>query len=511
MQLLEARFYPGKNIYCYRPVIKGQISLGQWVGYYTDELGSFGTNLEEVLPGLEKHTCSRGYRGGFLERLKEGTYLGHVLEHVALELLTLAGIRADFGKTLATGAEDIYEVIIEAPNAELGQSALLGAVDLLNGLLRGETPCLEDILPAISRIAARTELGPTTAEIVRAAKARGIPITRLNDCSLIQLGYGKNLKRIEASLTDATSAIAVDISCDKQLTRELLGRAAIPVPAGGVAETVEQALAMAGQLGFPVAVKPVDGNQGRGVMLDLRNEGQLVKAVETVMAISPRFIVEKYISGKQYRCLIIGGKFVAAAQRIGPQVEGDGQSSVARLIAKENRNPLRGENHEKPLSKIKPDEAMILCLNRQGLSLTSVPQPGKKVLLRDNANLSCGAIAVDVTDSVCAENRQMVERAVRLTGLDVAGVDLVAGELSQPIRPSTGAVIEINAAPGFRMHTHPTAGEAREVGNQVIDWLFPKGTGATVPIVSVTGTNGKTTTTRMIAHILQSRGQQVGV
>lgn len=511
MQLIEMKYYEGKNVYCFQPVIKGKVFLGEWDGRYTDELGDFTDRLAVLLPGLAGHHCSRGFPGGFLQRLQEGTYLGHVVEHVAIELLNLGGFRVNYGKTLATAMSGFYEVIVESPVREAGIAALQCACNLVLSVLQGLPADVEQMSKLVKQYGQEADLGPSTKAIVVAARRRGIPVMRLNNRSLVQLGYGKYLKRIQASLTDLSSCVAVDIACDKALTNELLAEAGLPVPMGGLAGNLAEAETIAREIGFPLVIKPQDGNHGKGVSLNLNHPGELERAVLLAQEVSKSFVVEKFISGRHYRGLVIGNRLVAAAERFPAYVVGDGRHSIRELIQQANSHSWRGEEHEKPLTKIEVDTHVIGCLAKQGLTCEAIPPMGQRILLRENANLSTGGVAVDVTDQVCPENREIMERAVRLIGLDVAGVDIVAGDISIPINRCSGAIIEINAAPGLRMHKFPLQGLARPVGEAIVNWLFPPGTPSRIPIVSVTGTNGKTTTARMISNILKVQDKVVGL
>lgn len=532
MKIVDIRYFPGKNIYCYQPCIKGWVNLGDRTGIYTDELRGFSARLVAALPGLGSHHCSRGYPGGFIQRLQEGTLLGHVVEHLALELLTMAGLRVGFGKTRSTRQPEIYEVIVESPRREAGEIALRSACALVNQLLAGGREAVEpkivepqkglepesgvsaavaEAVEQIRRSVERTALGPTTQAIVDAARRRRIPVIRLSDQSLVQLGYGKYLKRIQASITDLTSGIGVDIAGDKGLTKKLLAAAGIPVPPGGIAGGITDAAAIAARIGYPVVVKPLYGNQGRGVSVNVQSTEQLGAAAAHAQQQGGRLIVEKHLLGNQYRVLVIGGKFVAASRRITPFIIGDGLRTVSELVEQLNNHPWRGEGHEKPLTKIRVDRQVIDCLDGQGFGLESVPSCGCKVNLREITNLSTGGAAEDVTELVCPENRRLCERAARIIGLDVAGLDLVTKDIGTPLIPGEGGFLEVNAAPGLRMHLFPSQGSNRRVGDALINWMFPPDQPVRAPIVSVTGTNGKTTTVRMIASILRLGRETVGM
>ncbi|MDA8235799.1 MAG: cyanophycin synthetase [Clostridia bacterium] len=511
MHILEMKAFEGRNIYCHRPVIRMKLDLADYSGITTKELGNFSQDLLAVLPQLQEHYCSRGYCGGFVERLQEGTLLGHVVEHVALELQALAGHDVIYGKTIKVGSEEVYYIITEYQAKEGAMMANRLAVELVKGVLQCQWVDIRGMVQEITRITTKTELGPSTAAIARAAKERGIPVMRLGDGSMLQLGYGKNLQKVGATITGQTRCLAVDIACDKILTKEILGEMGIPVPPGGLAGTEEEAAALAEQIGYPVVVKPFNGNQGKGVSLNLTNSVEVRKAYQLAAELSNKIIIEKYIPGRHYRVLVVGDRVVAVSERIPAMVVGDGLHTINQLIELVNEDPLRGEGHEKPLTKIKIDPVVIINLARKGLSLDDIPPAGVQIFLRENANLSTGGTAIDVTDLIHPTNVQLALRAVKLIGLDVAGVDLVTQDIRRPITGANGAIIEVNAAPGIRMHHYPSGGQSRDAGKAIVDFLFPEGVEARIPIVAVTGTNGKTTVTRMLNHILTQQGKVVGM
>ncbi len=510
MEIIEIRVLEGANIYCYSPVVKAKIDLGEYRDVSTEDIPGFAEKLQVQMPTLAEHYCSRGKPGGFVERLREGTYLGHVIEHVSLELQHLAGMDVIYGKTTSAETPGIYYVVTEYESKEGGIRAIQAAVRVVAALLKNKLVDLAAEVAAIRQAADRTGLGPSTAAIAREAAKRGIPVMRLGEGSILQLGYGKYQQKVEATITGQTKCVGVDIACDKVLVKQLLAESGIPVPWGGVARTEWEALEIARQIGDAVVVKPFDGNQGKGVALNLTKRDEIARALEVALQISPRAIIEKYIKGKHYRMVVVGNRVIAASERIPAFVVGDGHSSVRELVDIVNMDPLRGENHEKPLTKIKIDPIVIMVLARKGLTPDSVPGEGEIVYLRENGNISTGGIAVDVTGKVNPDTVQLVQRAVRLVGLDVAGVDLVARDIEQPLLPDNGALIEVNAAPGIRMHHYPAKGKSRNVAGAIVDMLFPPGTRSRIPIISVTGTNGKTTVTRMITHILRETGQIVG-
>lgn len=511
MRIVEIRPYEGKNIYCYRPVIKMKLDLGERAATLTDKLGDFGERLLLAIPSLYDHHCSRGKPGGFAERLQEGTMLGHVVEHVALELQHLAGMDVIYGKTVRAEEPDTYYIIFEYVSKEGAICAAKSAVQAVLQLLSGERPQIGDAVRKIKEISVKTGLGPSTKAIATEALKKGIPVMRLGEGSILQLGYGKYQKKVAATITENTRCIGVDIAGDKVLTKQLLSESGIPVPPGGVARTEQEALNIAREIGEAMVVKPFDGNQGKGVALNLKTPREIRRAFAMTLEYGDRVIVEKYISGRHYRLLIVGDRMVAAAERIPPFVIGDGAHSIQQLVDIVNSDPLRGDEHEKPLTKIKIDQMVLMVLARQKKKPEDVPAPGEVVYMRDNANLSMGGIAIDVTDRVHPENVEMSLRAAKLVGLDVAGVDLVAGDISAPLNANNGAVIEINAAPGIRMHHYPSKGKPRNVARAIVEKLFPPGAPSRIPIISVTGTNGKTTTTRIIGHILEGAGMNVGM
>lgn len=511
MRITGVRALDGPNIHCYRPVVEMILDLEGYDARPTSEVKGFNDRLLAAFPALDTHHCSLGYPGGFVERLREGTLAGHVVEHLALELQVLAGSMVSYGKTRRGDRPGIYRVIYEYEVKEAALSAGQAAASLVFDLLEGRDVDPGAAVEGIRRLVGRHGLGPSTRAIVHAAAARDIPVMRLNDRSLIQLGYGRYQKRIQATMTGFTSCIGVDVAKDKTLAKRMLLEAGIPVPAGGVARTVEEAIALAHRVGYPVVIKPHNGNQGKGVTLNLTTDAEVRAAFSLALNYSDEIIVEKYIPGKHYRLLVVDGRVVAASRRIPAQVAGDGEHTIRELVEAVNADPRRGEGHERPLTRIKIDPVVLMVLARQGFTPDSVPPAGQVVMLRENANLSTGGTAVDAADGIHPDNLNLATRATRIIGLDVAGIDVVAESLSSPIRANGGAIIEVNAAPGIRMHHHPAEGQPRDAAGAIVDYLFPPGAPRRVPVVAVTGTNGKTTTTRMIAHILETHGLRVGM
>ncbi len=509
MKLLRMNPIPGPNIFNHKPVMIMTIDLEEYIATESSMLPAFVEKILSDLPGLHLHRCSRGHHGGFVERLNEGTYLGHIIEHIALELSEPAGISASYGKTVYGGAPGIYKVVIECIEPALSEHLLRTAFEYALGILKNESYDLEEKLAEGRRITARRALGPSTKAIVDAAIARNIPWQRLNEQSLIQLGIGKNLKIIQATQSWSTRSIAVEISCDKALTKEFLERACIPVPYGKVVRTEEGAREAWRAIGGRAAIKPLDGNQGKGVSLHIASEDEAAAAFRIAKEYSARVIVEEMYQGFDYRVVVVGGKLIAASKRLAPSVIGDGFTSISALVATENSDVRRGDGHEKPMTKIPLDEIALICLQKQGLSLDSVPAMGVAVALRDNTNLSTGGKAIDVTDDVHPSVAHICERAALAIGLDICGIDLLAEDISKPLNKNNG-IVELNTAPGIRMHHFPSEGKSRDVGAAIVKMLFPKDQDARIPIISITGTNGKTTTTRLISHLMQATGKTVG-
>lgn len=511
MNIQAVRVYEGRNVHCHRPVIELTVDLGKYEELPTHLLPGFTERLLVHLPSLREHGCSTGEAGEFVKRLIDGTYLGHVLEHVALELQALVGFPVKYGKTRGTGEKGIYQVVFSYINRSVGLRAAEIARELILAATLGVGYDLAARLLELKELARKTELGPSTRALYEAAKIRGIPVQRVGESSLLQLGLGKYQKWVEATITSQTSCVAVDIACDKVLTKRLLYQAGMPVPRGDVAFTVEEALVVAERIGQPVVVKPYNSNQGKGVSVYLTTPEEVRFAFRYAQNYSDQIIVEENIAGKQYRILVVDGKMVAASERIPAHVIGDGHHTVQELVDIENQNPLRGDDHDLPLTRIQIDENVEMVLNRQRKTLQSVPRKGEKVFLRETSNLSTGGIAIDVTDEVHPKTRDMAIRAAQVIGLDVAGVDIIVDDIRNPLNFDNGAIIEVNAAPGIRMHYYPVKGEPRDAAGAIIDYLYPADAPRTIPIYAVTGTNGKTTTARLIAQILRAKGRVTGL
>ena len=517
LRILETRVLRGPNYWAREPVIRLLVDLGVLEEFPSNLLPNFSETLVALLPTLEDHACSLGRRGGFVTRLHEGTWAGHIAEHVALEFQNLAGTDVRHGKTRSAGPAGQYNCIFEYKEEQVGLEAGRMAVALVNHLVAPDDPEFFFDLAAemehLIRLAERQAFGPSTQALIDEAVSRDIPFIRLDRHSLVQFGHGVYQQRIRATMTSRTSAIGVDVASDKSLTNQLLDSAGLPVPRADVVTTEDGAVAVARRLGFPCVVKPLDGNHGRGVHLDLRTEDAVRAAFHGALAQSRAgdVIVETHVAGNDYRCLVIGGKVAAIAERVPASVTGDGEHTIRQLVDTANADPRRGIGHEKVLTRIKVDEAAEDLVRAQGFEMDGVPPEGTRVKLALTGNMSTGGTSIDRTIEAHPDNVEIAETAARIVGLDVAGIDFICPDIATPVRETGGAIVEVNAAPGFRMHTHPTEGEPQYVARPVIDSLFPVGSSARIPIIAVTGTNGKTTTVRMIAHILKLMGRRVGM
>jgi cyanophycin synthetase len=508
----ELRALRKHNLYAYRPVLRALVDVGDHVDWSSDQLPSFTDQILAWLPGLSQHECSLHRPGGFVERLRRGTYLPHIAEHVCLELQGLMGFQVGFGRARNAGARGLYQILVEYEEEQPASEAFETAFRLTLAAMHGENFAVGAEIAKLIDLAEEYKLGPSTAAIVTEARLRGIPITRLTPTrSLIQLGYGQFQKRIRASETPFTSAIAVEICQEKPLTNCLLRAVGVPVPEGETARSADEAAAAALQIGFPVVVKPHDGNQGKGVGVNLNSEIEVRAAYAVAAQFDQTVLVESCIRGNDYRLLVVNGKMVAAARRDPAHVIGDGTSTVQELVAMENKNPRRRPGHSSELTQIVLDEASDIALHQQSLNLESIPSPGQTVRLRTNANLSTGGTATDVTDDCHPRNALLATTAAQILNIDVAGIDIVCGDITRPLSEQGGAIVEVNAAPGLRMHLAPSHGRPRRVGRAIVDMLYPEGARTAVPIVSITGTNGKTTVTRLIAHIFAATRKTVGM
>ncbi|MDH5401871.1 MAG: cyanophycin synthetase [Candidatus Heimdallarchaeota archaeon] len=524
LQIIDEIFYQGPNRYGYRQGLVIIVDLGDLEKEPSNVIIGFNDHLLQLIPTLHEHTCSYGETGGFVKRLTEdkGTWLGHVFEHVAIEIQSLAGMDITYGKTRQiqgkigrTGIESVYRVYIEIKNEETSKAASKLSMRLINHILDNDFYAdfnYKDELIEVIKISEKYAYGPTTGSIVEEATRRGIPsISLKKSSSLVQLGWGKNQKRIWASTTSNSSFISTEIAQDKELTLQLLYNVGIPVPMGGIARSLDQAMQIVSNIDYPLVTKPLDMSHGRGVSINIRNKEDLERGFNYAQNYTNDVIIERFIEGNDYRVLIINGEFKAAAMRIPAHVIGDGLLTLQELINLQNQDPRRGIGHEKMLTKIYIDESTEKLIEDQKLTLQDIPDLGRFVQLKSTANLSTGGTSKDVTDIIHFENIQLAERAIKTIGLDIAGVDIIAKDISIPIANKGGVIIEVNAAPGFRMHLEPTDGRPRNVAKPVIDMLFPKNSTGRIPIVAITGTNGKTTVARWITHILKLTGKNVGL
>lgn len=512
MQVLEIKVLKGPNYWSVRrpKLIQMKLDLEELEQRPTNKIPGFREALEVMFPGMYEHRCSVGAPGGFFQRVDEGTWMGHVIEHVALELQTLAGMNCGFGRTRGTGVEGEYYVVFTYMEEDAGVYAAKAAVRITQALVDGAPYNLEEDIQKLREIREDTRLGPSTGCIVEEAAKRGIPYIRLNKQSLVQLGYGIHQKRIRATIASTTGNIAVDIACDKEETKLLLEAAEIPVPRGIVTRTEAGLQEAVDKFGYPLVIKPIDGNHGKGNTTNITTWEQAAKAFEAARHYSRSVIVERFIQGVDFRILVINYKFICAALRTPASVVGDGEHTIEWLIEETNKDPRRGFGHEKVLTQITIDQFTQKMLDEKNYTLATVPEKDELVLLKPTANLSTGGTSTDVTDLVHPDNISMCERIARIIGLDICGIDIMAPDLQVPIAQNGGAVLEVNAAPGFRMHIEPSEGLPRNVAEPVVDMLFPSGSKGTIPIIAITGTNGKTTTTRLTAHIMKSAGRKVG-
>ena len=512
MQILSVRILQGPNIYSFRPLVKVTLDIGQYEEVPSNRLKDFNESLLAVLPGLKQHCCSKGYPGGFQERLVEGTYMAHIFEHIVLELQLLAGYDVKFGKTRKNDGYGIYDIVIGFRIAEAAVQAVYETEELLEALLSGQKKCnVAEAVQRIRELGGKHTLGPSTQALYDAAKSRSIPVSRVGNESLLILGYGCKQERVWATITSRTSTLATDLACDKYLTNRFLTEYNIPVPFGQVAESSDQAIRIWRRIGKNVVTKPLCGNQGKGVTISINSQPELARAFDLAREYGEKVLVEEYIPGRQYRLCVVNGKLSAASERRPACVTGDGEHTVAELVESVNKEPLRGQGHTKQLTRITLDAVALTVLAKQDLSPHSIPEPGRTVCIRENANLSTGGTALDVTDMVHPLNRKLAERVAQIIGLDVAGIDIVVPDISLPIVKGYGAVIEVNAAPGIRMHHYPSAGKPRNVADDIVSYLFPEKENGRIPIIAVTGTNGKTTTVRMIQHIWSTAGYKTGM
>lgn len=513
MKIREINAMRGPNYWSVRrhKLIVMVLDLEEMEEYPTNKVDGFGDRLKKLLPSMYSHRCSEGCEGGFFMRVKDGTWMGHVIEHIALEIQTLAGMDTGFGRTRGYGEEGVYHVVFSYIEEDVGRYAAKAAVRICEALIAGEDYDLADDIQRMRELREDQRLGPSTGSIVEEAASRGIPWIRLNQYSLCQLGYGANQKRIQATVTSETSSIGVELACDKEDTKYLLEQAEVEVPRGDIISRERSLEDACRYVGYPLVIKPIDGNHGRGITVDVNSYEAALEAFHAAKEISRRVIVEKFITGDDYRLLVINNVFVAGALRTPAHVIGDGKSTIEELVAEVNKDPRRGYGHEKELTAITINDLTKTIIADAGYKVDSVIPEGERLILKDTANLSTGGTAEDVTDIVHPANVSMAERISKIIDLDICGIDVMTSDISQPLSETGGAVLEVNAGPGFRMHLAPTTGLPRNVAAPVVDKLFPiKGDTGRIPIVAITGTNGKTTTSRLIAHIAKMNGNRVG-
>ena len=518
MKILKTLTLRGPNYWSVRrkKLIVMRLDLEDLAERPSNTIPGFYEGLIAVLPSLIEHFCSPGHRGGFLERVQQGTYMGHIIEHVALELQEMVGMTAGFGRTRETATPGVYNVVFEYVEEQAGRYAGRAAVRICQSIVETGTYPQEELardLADLKDLYANASLGPSTETIVTEADARQIPWMLLNARAMVQLGYGIHQQRIQATLSSHSGILGVELACDKEGTKTILQESGIPVPRGSTIqyfEDLQDAIAEVG--GYPIVIKPLDGNHGRGITIDIQNWEQATAAYDLASSESKSrsIIVERFYQGSDHRVLVINGKLVAVAERIPAHVIGDGRSTIEALIEITNQDPNRGEGHANILTKITVNKTSLDVLERQGYTLKSVLPQGKTAFLRATANLSTGGIAVDRTDDIHPENIWLMERVAKIIGLDIAGIDVVTSDITKPLRDTDGVIVEVNAAPGFRMHVAPSRGLSRNVAAPVLDMLFPPGTPSRIPLIAITGTNGKTTTTRLTAHIYRQTGKTVG-
>ena len=518
MRIIKTQTLRGPNYWSIRrhKLIQVRLDLEELAEKPSNEIPGFYDGLVKVLPSIIEHYCSRGHRGGFLERVQEGTYMGHILEHVALELQELAGMPVGFGRTRESSDPGVYNVVFEYVEEQAGRYAARAAVRLCNSIVATGDYSTEELakdLEDLRDLHTNTALGPSTETIIKEAEARKIPWMWLSARAMLQLGYGVRQKRIQATLTEKSGILAVELACDKEGTKTILADAGIPVPKGTVIQYLDElkdAIETVG--GYPIVIKPLDGNHGRGITINVNNWSEAEEAYDLASAASKTksVIVERYYRGSDHRVLVINGKLVAVAERIPAHVIGDGHSPIEELIEITNRDPNRGDGHDNILTKITVDRTSLDVLAKQGYEMNTVLPEGEEAYLRATANLSTGGIAIDRTEDIHPENIWLAERVAKIIGLDITGIDVVTPDITKPLREVEGVIVEVNAAPGFRMHASPSIGLPRNIAAPVLEMLFPDNMASRIPIVAITGTNGKTTTTRITAHIYQQTGQVVG-
>ena len=512
MKIVEIKVMRGPNYWSIRrrKLIVMKLDIEELEHKPTNEIEGFLDRLQTMFPTMISHRCSPNIEGGFFIRVKEGTWIGHVIEHIALEIQTLAGMDCGFGRTRGTGTRGVYNVVFSYMEEAVGTYAAKAAVRIAEAIVNGEQYDLEPDIRTMRELREDVRFGPSTGSIIDEAVARDIPFIRLDSQSLVQLGYGKNQVRFRATMTNHTSSIAVDLASNKDETKRMLHDAAIPVAKGVCISSIEDLEHSVNKIGFPLVFKPLDGNHGKGASINVKTMEEAHAAYDHAKKYSRKIIIERFISGYDFRVLVINHKFIAAALREPAHVVGDGVSAIQQLIEKENKDPRRGYGHENVLTEISIDRETLEQLAKHEFTLETILNKEEKCYLKGTANLSTGGTSTDITDIVHPHNIFICERISRIIGLDICGIDIMASNLSEPLETTGGVVLEVNAAPGFRMHLAPAKGLPRNVAAPVIDMLYPEGKSCRIPIIAITGTNGKTTTTRLISHIVKNNGYKVG-
>jgi len=512
MKIIEINAMRGPNYWSIRrhKLIVMVLDLEEMEELPSNKIDGFRERLEAMFPTMISHRCSVGTEGGFFQRVDEGTWMGHIIEHIALELQTMAGMDVGFGRTRSYGEEGVYNVVFAYMEEKVGRYTAEASVRIAEALIAGEKYNLSDDIQIMRELREGERLGPSTGSIVEEAEKRGIPWIRLNKYSLCQLGYGANQKRIQATVTSETSNIGVDLAGDKEDTKFLLEQAEVPVPRGEIIRRESSLEETCRYVRFPLVIKPINGNHGRGITVDIQSYEDALIAFKEAQKISSAVIVEKYITGVDYRLLVINHTLVAAALRTPAHIVGNGKSTIQQLVDEVNKDERRGYGHEKVLTQITLNELTMTLIKGKGYTLDTVLKKDEELMLKDTANLSTGGTSMDVTDLVHPYNVAMAERISRIIDLDICGIDIMTSDISLPLNETGGAVLEVNAGPGFRMHLAPAQGLPRNVAAPVIDKLFPPGSTSRIPIIAITGTNGKTTTTRLLAHMARMKGYKVG-
>jgi cyanophycin synthetase len=512
MKILEIKVMKGPNYWSIKrhKLVVMLLDLEELEHKPTNLIPGFLERIQNMFPSMFSHRCSEGVEGGFFKRVEEGTWMGHVIEHIALELQTLAGMETGFGRTRSAGKDGVYHVVFSYVEEEVGRQTAKASVEIAEKLIEGGDFDVESFIHELRVIRERVRLGPSTGSIIDEAINRNIPWIRLNKNSLVQLGYGMNQRRIQATVASTTSNIAVEIACNKEDTKNLLEAAEVPVPRGRIIYDNDDLKAAIDRIGYPIVLKPINGNHGRGATTNIKDWDSALLAFEIAKKHSRSIICEKFITGHDFRLLVINYKFICAAKRTPACITGDGIHTIQQLIDLVNADPRRGFGHEKVLTQIKVDAVTEKILSDKELTLDSIIPKDEVLFLKPTANLSTGGTSTDVTDFVHPNNIFLAERIAKIIGLDICGIDIMASDLSTPVEENGGAILEVNAAPGFRMHIDPSEGLPRNVAEPVLDMLYPPGSTARIPIIGITGTNGKTTTTRLTAHLVKSMGQKVG-